>query len=296
MPLHSCYSWSLGSCLRELVQGPRSHVVRSTTRHSFLAPPAHTWRVGCRHLGGLLATRACNSLEQLLLVAGSPLVTRACNSLELLLLPLVTRLGGYTSTLRLNCKPAHALCLLPSPFAAWAPVCEARLLVGVAEAAGVRRTARRDAALARVGGIAADHALEAARARRAGAVRSRGARNLGLARSPATIRWRFHRSPRCTAASALLQPLSSPSALGRRRARSTRASPASLRWRFYRFTRCTGLQVLCRSRCLRRRLWWAVAVLARRERCQLRYAGASTAVRGAGLRVLCRSRCPRRRL
>ena len=136
--------------------------------------------------------------------------------------------GGHKDA----CIQAHALCLLLSPFAAWAPVCEARLLVGVAEAAGVRRTARRDAALARVGGIAADHALEAARARRAGAVRSRGARNLGLARSPASIRWRFHRSPRCTAASALLQPLSSPSALGRRRARSTRASPASLRWRF----------------------------------------------------------------
>ena len=236
------------------------------------------------------------SLELLLLVAGWPLVTRACNSLE----STVTwrtaacyKIGGEHKD---AWNSAHALCLLLSPFAAWAPVCEARLLVGVAEAAGVRRTARRDAALARVGGIAADHALEAARARRAGAVRSRGARNLGLARSPATIRWRFHRSPRCTAASALLQPLSSPSALGRRRARSRRASPASLRWRFHRCARCTGLQVLCRSRCLRRRLWWAVAVLARRERCQLRYAGASTAVRGAGLRVLCRSRCPRRRL
>ena len=208
MPLHSCYSWSLGSCLRELVQGPRSHVVRSTTRHSFLAPPAHTWRVGCRHLGGLLATRACYSLEQLLLVAGSPLVTRACNSLESTVAwrtAACYKIGGEHKD---AWNSAHALCLLLSPFAAWAPVCEARLLVGVAEAAGVRRTARRDAALARVGGIAADHALEAARARRAGAVRSRGARNLGLARSPASIRWRFHRSPRSTAASALLQPLS----------------------------------------------------------------------------------------
>merc|ERR1712166_413335 len=91
------------------------------------------------------------------------------------------------------CIQAHALCLLLSPFAARAPVCEARLLVGVAEAAGVRRTARRGAALARVGGFAADHALEAARARRAGAVRGPGSRNLGLARSPASIRWRFHR-------------------------------------------------------------------------------------------------------
>ena len=38
-------------------------------------------------------------------------------------------------------------------------------------------------------------------------------------------------------------------------------------------------------------LVWAVAVLVRRERRQLRYAGASTAVRGAGLRVLCCSLC-----
>ena len=45
--------------------------------------------------------------------------------------------------------------------------------------------------------------------------------------------------------------------------------------------RGAGLQVHCCSRCLRRRLWWAVAVLAQCERCQLRYAGVSTAVRGA---------------
>ena len=243
MPLHSCYSWSLGSCLRELVQGPRSHVVRSTTRHSFLAPPAHTWRVGCRHLGGLLATRACNWNYCCLLQDGRLLHALAIhwNYYYWLRDDRLLQIGGEHKD---ACIQAHALCLLLSPFAAWAPVCEARLLVGVAEAAGVRRTARRDAALARVGGIAADHALEAARARRAGAVRSRGARNLGLARSPASIRWRFHRSPRCTAASALLQPLSSPSALGRRRARSTRASPASLRWRFHRFARFRAASAL----------------------------------------------------
>eukprot|EP00964_Phaeocystis_antarctica_P000837 scaffold450_cov97-Phaeocystis_antarctica.AAC.1 len=50
------------------------------------------------------------------------------------------------------------------------------------------------------------------------------------------------------------------------------------------------------SGCLRRRLSWAVAVLARRERRQLRYAVVHTAVRGTGLQVLCCSRCLRRRL
>eukprot|EP00964_Phaeocystis_antarctica_P041581 scaffold23777_cov36-Phaeocystis_antarctica.AAC.1 len=46
--------------------------------------------------------------------------------------------------------------------------------------------------------------------------------------------------------------------------------------------RGAGLHVLCRSRCLCR-LLWTVAVLALRERRQLRYAGVSTALRGAGL-------------
>ena len=74
--------------------------------------------------------------------------------------------------------------------------------------------------------------------------------------SPVSLRWRFYRCARCRAASALLQPLPSSSALmGRRRARSTRASPASIRWRFYRCARCRAVQVLCCSRCLRRRLW-----------------------------------------
>jgi len=45
--------------------------------------------------------------------------------------------------------------------------------------------------------------------------------------SPASLRWRFYRFARCRAARALLQPLSSPSALGRRRARSLEASVAS---------------------------------------------------------------------
>ena len=260
MPLHSCDSWSLGSCCCEsCVQGPRSHVVRSTTRHPFLAPPAHTWRGGCRYLGGgLLATCACVHWNYCYLLQDGRLLHALAihwNYYYWLRDDRLLQIGGEHKD---ACIRAHALCLLLSPFAAWAPVCEARLLVGVAEAAGVRRTARRDAALARVGGIAADHALEAARARRAGAVRSRGARNLGLARSPATIRWRFHRSPRCTAASALLQPLSSSSALvGRRRARSTRASPALLRWRFHRCARCTAacalLQPLPSSSALGRR-------------------------------------------
>ena len=195
--------------------------------------------------GGLLATCACVHWNYCYLLQDGRLLHALAihwNYYYWLRGDRLLQIGGEHKD---ACIQAHALCLLLSPFAAWAPVCEARLLVGVAEAAGVRRTARRDAALARVGGIAADHALEAARARRAGAVRSRGARNLGLARSPATIRWRFHRSPRCTAASALLQPLSSSSALvGRRRARSTRASPASLRWRFHRCVRGAGLHVL----------------------------------------------------
>ena len=92
---------------------------------------------------------------------------------------------------------------------------------------------------------------------------------------PASLRWRFHRFARCKAASALPQPLPSSSALvGRRRARSRRASPASLRWRFHRCARCTGLHVLCRSRCLcRLGSRPSPCSLARRERCQLRYAG-----------------------
>eukprot|EP00964_Phaeocystis_antarctica_P145036 scaffold110979_cov67-Phaeocystis_antarctica.AAC.1 len=49
----------------------------------------------------------------------------------------------------------------------------------------------------------------------------------------------FHRFARFRAASALLQPLPSSSAMvGRRRARSMRALPASLRWRFHRSPRC----------------------------------------------------------
>ena len=64
------------------------------------------------------------------------------------------------------------------------------------------------------------------------------------------------RGPRSAAASALLQPLSSSSALvGRRRARSTRASPALLRWRFYRCARCRAatalLQLLSSASALR---------------------------------------------
>ena len=100
-------------------------------------------------MGGSCLLHALAIGTILLLVAGWPLVTRACNSLE----STVTwrtaacyKIGGEHKD---AWNSAHALCLLLSPFAAWAPVCEARLLVGVAEAAGVRRTARRGAALAR---------------------------------------------------------------------------------------------------------------------------------------------------
>ena len=68
----------------------------------------------------------------------------------------------------------------------------------------------------------------------------------------------FHRFARFRAASALLQPLPSSSALmGRCRARSRRASPASLRWRFHRCARCRAacalLQPVSSSSALGRR-------------------------------------------
>ena len=75
--------------------------------------------------------------------------------------------------------------------------------------------------------------------------------------SSASIRWRFYHFARFRVACALPQPLSSPSALGRRHARSTRASPAPIRWRFHRCARCTAacalLQPLPSSSALGRR-------------------------------------------
>ena len=116
-------------------------------------------------------------------------------------------------------------------------------------------------------------------------VSARGRRRARSTRaSPASTCWRFHRCVRCRAAAALLQLLSSSSARRRRRARSTRASAASTCWRFHRCARCRAaaalLQLLSSSSALRRR-----RALARRERRQLLYAGAFTAVCGAGLHV-----------
>ena len=52
-------------------------------------------------------------------------------------------------------------------------------------------------------------------------------RSLNASVATAVTRWRFHRYARCRAACVLLQLLTSASALGHRRARSTRASPAT---------------------------------------------------------------------
>ena len=103
--LHSCDSWSLGSCCCEsCVQGPRSHNAATlfAQPHGTLSRPTrpHLARRVPLSGGELLATRACNWNDCCLLQ------TAACYTrlqfMELLLLggwPLVTRLGGSTRTL-----------------------------------------------------------------------------------------------------------------------------------------------------------------------------------------------------
>ena len=97
--------------------------------------------------------------------------------------------------------------------------------------------------------------------------------------SPASLRWRFYRCARCRAASALLQPLSSSPALGRRRARSLEASVTSIySLAFLTLSAVQGCKCFTAAAALAVGSRPSPCSLARRECRQLPYAGISTAM------------------
>ena len=97
--------------------------------------------------------------------------------------------------------------------------------------------------------------------------------------SPASLHWRFHLCARCRAASALLQPLSSSPALGRRRARSLEASVTSIySLAFLTLSAVQGCKCFTAAAALAVGSRPSPCSLARRECRQLPYAGISTAM------------------